>query len=99
MTLRRLGGVGGVAEGEFLTTQHGTQWCDGEVLRMLRRRSLARLRKEVEPVPAAVLGRFLPAWHGIEESGGPDAGGGRGRGGGAGGAGWRRRPDAGAVLE
>jgi ATP-dependent Lhr-like helicase len=32
---------------------------------MLRRRSLARLRKEVEPVPAAVLGRFLPAWHGI----------------------------------
>jgi ATP-dependent helicase Lhr and Lhr-like helicase len=100
MTLRRLGADGRVAEGEFLTTQHGTQWCDSEVLRMLRRRTLARLRKEVEPVPAAVLGRFLPAWHGIEESGGPDAaGGGRGRGAGPGGAGWRRRPDAGAVLE
>ena len=59
MTLRRLGADGRVAEGEFLTTAHGTQWCDSEVLRMLRRRSLARLRKEVEPVPAAVLGRFL----------------------------------------
>ncbi len=68
MTLRRLSADGRVAEGEFLTTQHGTQWCDSEVLRMLRRRSLARLRKEVEPVPAAVLGRFLPAWHGIDES-------------------------------
>ncbi|HEY5018135.1 MAG TPA: DEAD/DEAH box helicase, partial [Streptosporangiaceae bacterium] len=99
MTLRRLGADGRVAEGEFLTTQHGTQWCDSEVLRMLRRRSLARLRKEVEPVPAAVLGRFLPAWHGVEESAGPDAGG-RGRGGGTGpGGGWRRRADAGSVLE
>jgi len=97
MTLRRLGADGRVAEGEFLTTQHGTQWCDSEVLRMLRRRSLARLRKEVEPVPAAVLGRFLPAWHGIEESGPPDAGGGRGRSGPGGG--WRRRADAGSVLE
>ena len=101
MTLRRLGADGRVAEGEFLTTQHGTQWCDSEVLRMLRRRSLARLRKEVEPVPAAVLGRFLPAWHGIEESGGPDAGDGRGRGRRRrpGGGGWRRRADAGSVLE
>ena len=100
MTLRRLAADGRVAEGEFLTTQHGTQWCDSEVLRMLRRRSLARLRKEVEPVPAAVLGRFLPAWHGIEESGGPDAGRGRGTGPGAGGGGgWRRRADAGSVLE
>src|SRR6202034_3070202 len=98
----RLGADGRVAEGEFLTTQHGTQWCDSEVLRMLRRRSLARLRKEVEPVPAAVLGRFLPAWHGIEESGGPAAGDGRGRGtgpGAGGGGGWRRRADAGSVLE
>ena len=32
---------------------------------MLRRRCLARLRKEAEPVPPVVLGRFLPAWHGI----------------------------------
>ena len=65
MTLRRLAADGRIAEGEFLATRHGTQWCDSGVLRMLRRRCLARLRKEAEPVPPAVLGRFLPAWHGI----------------------------------
>ncbi len=43
----------------------GTQYCDVEVLRRLRRGSLARLRAEVEPVEQATLGRFLPAWHGI----------------------------------
>ncbi len=68
MTLRRLAADGRVAEGEFLATRHGTQWCDSGVLRMLRRRCLARLRKEAEPVPPAVLGRFLPAWHGIGAS-------------------------------
>ncbi len=38
------------------------QWCDAEVLRMLRRRSLAALRAQVEPVTTAAYGRFLPAW-------------------------------------
>jgi ATP-dependent Lhr-like helicase len=70
MALRRLAGQGRVAEGEFLTSEHGTQWCDSEVMRMLRRRTLARLRKEAEPVPPTVLGRFLPAWHGIASGGG-----------------------------
>jgi ATP-dependent Lhr-like helicase len=70
MTLRRLAADGRVAEGEFVPGDfvggtRGTQWCDSGVLRMLRRRCLARLRKEAEPVPPAVLGRFLPAWHGI----------------------------------
>ena len=65
MTLRRLAADGRVAEGEFLAEARGTQWCDSGVLRTLRRRCLARLRKEAEPVPPAVLGRFLPAWHGI----------------------------------
>jgi ATP-dependent Lhr-like helicase len=60
MALRRL--APRVTEGDF---SQGTQWCDAEVLRLLRRRCLARLRKEVEPVPPEVLGRFLPAWHGI----------------------------------
>ena len=64
---------------------------------MLRRRCLARLRKEAEPVPPAVLGRFLPAWHGIEGFSGPAADGGQARP--AGQRGWRRRADAGAVLE
>ena len=58
--------TGRVAEGEFLRRRRAApQWCDSGVLRMLRRRCLARLRKEAEPVPPAVLGRFLPAWHGI----------------------------------
>jgi ATP-dependent Lhr-like helicase len=41
------------------------EWCDVEVLRQLRRRSLAALRREVEPVEQEALARFLPAWHGI----------------------------------
>jgi ATP-dependent helicase Lhr and Lhr-like helicase len=60
MALRRL--APRVTEGDF---DLGNGWCDAEVLRLLRRRGLARLRKEVEPVPPEVLGRFLPAWHGI----------------------------------
>jgi ATP-dependent Lhr-like helicase len=40
----------------------GPQYCDAEVLRLLRRRSLAALRREIEPVPARVLGTFLPRW-------------------------------------
>ncbi len=42
------------------------EWCDPEVLRRLRRASLAALRREVEPVEQAALGRFLPSWHGID---------------------------------
>jgi ATP-dependent helicase Lhr and Lhr-like helicase len=42
------------------------EWCDPDVLRRLRRASLARLRKEVEPVVQAALGRFLPGWQGID---------------------------------
>ena len=42
------------------------EWCEPDVLRRLRRASLAALRKEVEPAEQAALGRFLPAWHGID---------------------------------
>jgi ATP-dependent Lhr-like helicase len=42
------------------------EWCDPDVLRRLRRASLAALRKEVEPVEQTTLGRFLPSWHGID---------------------------------
>ncbi|MDQ1674119.1 MAG: ATP-dependent helicase Lhr and Lhr-like helicase, partial [Frankiaceae bacterium] len=54
-----------VSSGEFRPGGVGTEWCDVEVLRMLRRRSLARLRKEVEPVPPEALARFLPDWQGL----------------------------------
>jgi ATP-dependent Lhr-like helicase len=68
-TLVRLAGQGRVLEGEFRPAGVGTEWCDAEVLRKLRRRSLARLRHEVEPVEASVLGRFLPAWQGVSTTG------------------------------
>jgi ATP-dependent helicase Lhr and Lhr-like helicase len=60
--LRVLAAVGRVVEGEFRPGGVGTEWCDAEVLRLLRRRSLAALRREIEPVEQRVLGRFLPAW-------------------------------------
>ncbi|MED7926490.1 ATP-dependent helicase [Nonomuraea sp. LP-02] len=63
--LRRLAGSGRVVSGEFRPGGRGEEWCDAGVLRMLRRRSLARLRKEVEPVAPETLALFLPAWHGI----------------------------------
>ena len=64
-TLERLASTGRVVAGEFRPGGTGTEWCDAEVLRTLRRRSLARLRKEVEPVPTTALARFLPAWQGV----------------------------------
>ena len=61
-TLARLSAQGRVLEGEFRPSGAGAEWCDAEVLRSLRRRSLARLRHEVEPVEPVALARFLPAW-------------------------------------
>ncbi|MGF9649850.1 DEAD/DEAH box helicase [Pseudarthrobacter oxydans] len=46
-----------------------SEWCDAEVLRKLRRRSLAALRAEVEPVDASAYGRFLPAWQHVRTPG------------------------------
>jgi len=68
-TLVRLTAQGRVLEGEFRPAGAGSEWCDAEVLRKLRRRSLARLRHEVEPVDAATLGRFLPAWQNVATPG------------------------------
>jgi ATP-dependent Lhr-like helicase len=51
--------------GEFSPGAGTPEWCDAEVLRLLRRRSLAALRREIEPVPPRVLARFLPAWQGV----------------------------------
>ncbi|MFF3438945.1 DEAD/DEAH box helicase [Streptosporangium sp. NPDC002721] len=66
--LRRLAASGRVVSGEFRPGGRGEEWCDAGVLRMLRRRSLARLRKEVEPVSPETLASFAPAWHGITGS-------------------------------
>jgi ATP-dependent Lhr-like helicase len=63
--LKRLSATGRVVSGEFSPGGAGTEWCDAEVLRLLRRRSLAALRREIEPVPPGVLATFLPRWHQI----------------------------------
>ena len=67
--LERLAGAGTILLGEFRPGGAEREWCDPEVLRLLRRRSLARLRREVEPVDRAALARFLPEWHGIQPMG------------------------------
>ncbi|MEV1286977.1 ATP-dependent helicase [Micromonospora sp. NPDC049679] len=67
-TLRRLAATGRVVSGEFSPGGAGTEWCDAEVLRMLRRRSLAALRREIEPVPPRVLARFLSRWQQVGSS-------------------------------
>src|SRR5207244_10726606 len=54
-----------VLEGEFLPGGRGREWVDAEVLKALKRRSLARLRKQVEPVEPEALARFLADWQGI----------------------------------
>ena len=57
--------AGTLLRGEFRPDGSDREWCDAEVLRQLRQRSLAALRREVEPTQAEALARFLPAWHGV----------------------------------
>jgi ATP-dependent Lhr-like helicase len=68
LALKELDREGRIVTGEFRPGGTHREWCDADVLRRLRRRSLASLRKEVEPVEPEALGRFLPAWHGIVAS-------------------------------
>ncbi|MEV6140317.1 ATP-dependent helicase [Nocardia sp. NPDC051990] len=63
--LHRLVAEKRVVEGEFTPAASGSEWCDSQVLRRLRRRSLAAARHEVEPVATAAFGRFLPSWQHI----------------------------------
>ncbi|MGE5289632.1 MAG: DNA glycosylase AlkZ-like family protein, partial [Micromonosporaceae bacterium] len=66
--LERLAAEGRVSEGEFTPGGRGSEWCDAGVLRLLRRRSLARLRAQTEPSPTEALARLLPAWQHITAS-------------------------------
>ncbi|HYI46301.1 MAG TPA: helicase-related protein, partial [Actinomycetota bacterium] len=67
--LDRLEVDGRVIEGEFRPGGSGHEWIDVEVLRRLRRKSLAAYRREIEPAPAEVFARFATAWHGVGRSG------------------------------
>ena len=66
MVLGRLESQGRVARGSFTPGRGGIEWVDTEVLRRIKRRSLAELRGEIEPVDEATLARFLIAWHGVD---------------------------------
>ena len=67
--LKRLEGESRVASGAYQPGGHGLEWVDVDVLRRLRRRSLAVLRREVEAVDTSRLGAFLPAWSQIGSTG------------------------------
>ena len=56
---------GRLLRGEFRPGGADREFCDAEVLRRIRRRCLAALRQEVEPVPPEALARFLPQWQGV----------------------------------
>jgi len=62
--LRSLVAAGRLIEGEFRPGGSGREWCDPEVLQTIRRRSLAKLRKQVEPVEPSVLTRLVTTWQG-----------------------------------
>jgi len=68
--LDRLEEAGRISRGAFRPQGEGREWVDGEVLRRLRRRSLALLRKEVEAVEPEAFARLSMAWHGIGSAGG-----------------------------
>ena len=63
--LRQLAHDGRVLEGGFRPNGMHREWCDAEILRQIRRKSLARLRREVEPVEQHTLARFLTHWQGV----------------------------------
>jgi ATP-dependent Lhr-like helicase len=69
--LQRLSAAGRVLEGGFRPGANGREWCEPDVLATARRRSLARLRKQVEPAPPAALARVLLDWSGVVQQDAP----------------------------
>ena len=72
--LGALEAAGRVIRGAFRPGGEGQEWVDSDVLRRLKRRSLAELRKEIEAVEQSALGRFLPAWQGVGRTSRRDVG-------------------------
>ena len=64
--LSELEADGRIVRGALRPGGAGIEWCDPDVLRRLRRSTLARLRREIEPVEPAALARFLPSWQGLD---------------------------------
>jgi ATP-dependent Lhr-like helicase len=72
--LRELERIGDLVRGELRPGGVDRDWCDIEVLRRLRRASLAVLRKEIEPAEQRRLAAFLPSWQGVDRHSGAGAG-------------------------
>ncbi len=64
--LRQLEQAGDLVRGELLPGGTEREWCDPEVLRRVRRASLAHLRAEAEAVDTRELARFLPSWQNVD---------------------------------
>ena len=65
LALERFVERGRLIEGEFRPDGTQREWCESDVLRTIRRRSLAKLRKEAEPVDPPVLARLFANWQGV----------------------------------
>ncbi len=63
--LEALAEQGRIVQGEFRPGGVSREWCDVDVLRQLRRRSLAALRQEIEPVEQVAVALMLPGWQGV----------------------------------
>jgi ATP-dependent Lhr-like helicase len=72
--LRELERSGDIVRGELLPGGTTREWCGADVLRRLRRASLARLRREVEATDPRELARFLPSWQNVDAHGRSGAG-------------------------
>jgi ATP-dependent Lhr-like helicase len=59
--------AGRVVRGEFMPGGHEREWCDKNVLRQIKQRSLAKLRKAIEPAPPDSFARLAVAWQGVAE--------------------------------
>ncbi|HEX3771229.1 MAG TPA: DEAD/DEAH box helicase, partial [Polyangiaceae bacterium] len=65
LVVDRLVAAGKLVEGAFLRQGQGRELCDADVLGAIRRKSLAKLRREIEPVDAAAYGRFVQEWQAV----------------------------------
>jgi ATP-dependent Lhr-like helicase len=65
LLLAGLAADGQLLRGEFRPGASGPEWCDPDVLRDVKRRTIAKLRGQVAPLSRDLLARFLPAWHGV----------------------------------
>ena len=78
--LRELEAANMLVRGELRPLSHPLaragerEWCDPDVLRRLRRASLAVLRREIEPAERRALATFLPSWQGVDRHAAAGAG-------------------------